>query len=658
MKKQLLLIGTIAVYVAVHVAGLGLIGCGDVGGAPPLADDSAVPIDDADPIAADAGTSDPLGDIAISDAVAFVPATDMNLPDTFIDAPPIDSSSLAALSIVVKGQQVPLAPSFSPAHELYEATLPNGDWLGPQGTIAVTATTESSGATLEINGAPAVSGKATAIPLNSQLLWVDVKVTAPGGQVQSYHLTAIMGHNSLQSYVKASNTGKNDGFGTAVAISGNTLVVGVIDEDSAASGVHGDQADNTMQLSGAVYVFVRNGLTWSQQAYLKASNPIQWGRFGWSVAISGDTIIVGAVGESNSTPGINGNQANKFKKDSGAAYVFVRNGTTWSQQAYLKPSTTDANDYFGSAVSISGDTVAVASVHEASSAIGINGDQTNNSKKSAGAAYVFVRKGTTWSQQAYLKAPSVDSADVFGADLAISGDTLVVGMSGDDSAAVGVNGSAFDNSAKNSGAACVFVRSGNNWTQQAFLKASGTEAYDGFGGSVAISANTIVVGADRESSDSVGSNGQESNNSKDLSGAAYVFVRNGTIWSQQAFLKASNPDEFDSFGASVSISGDLVVVGAAREDSAAIGMNGDETDNSSDYSGAAYVFARTGTNWSQQAYIKASNSSEWDAFGWDVAVSNGSVVVGSPREDSAATGINGDQQDDFVSNSGAVYVFR
>src|SRR5690606_29875211 len=146
--------------------------------------------------------------------------------------------------------------------------------------------------------------------------------------------------------------------------------------------------------SGAAYAFVRNGTEWTQQAYLKASNTGANDYFGYSVSISGDTIVVGAIYEDSNATGVNGNQNNNGASGSGAAYVFVRDGTTWTQQAYLKASNTGADDYFGYSVSISGDTIVVGAVQEASNATGVNGDQNNNGASGSGAAYVFVRDVT------------------------------------------------------------------------------------------------------------------------------------------------------------------------------------------------------------------------------------------------------------------------
>src|SRR6185436_5843616 len=183
--------------------------------------------------------------------------------------------------------------------------------------------------------------------------------------------------------------------------------------------------------------FVRNGITWSQQAYLKASNSGAADRFGGSIDVSGDTIVIGAYNEDSNATGVNGDQNNNSASNSGAAYVFVRNGVTWSQQAYLKASNTGANDFFGGTVAMSGDTVVVGAYGEDSSATGVNGNQGDNSMPSSGAVYVFARNGVTWSQQAYLKASNTGASDSFGLGLAVSGDTVVVGAEDEDSSASG-----------------------------------------------------------------------------------------------------------------------------------------------------------------------------------------------------------------------------
>jgi len=460
-----------------------------------------------------------------------------------------------------------------------------------------------------------------------------------------------------QAYLKASNTGAGDGFGLSVAISGDTVVVGATSEASKATGVNGDGTDNSAVGAGAAYVFTRSGSQWSQQAYLKAFNTETVDQFGTSVAVSGDTVVVGAVWESSNATGIDGDGTDNSAFRAGAAYVFTRSGSQWSQQAYLKASNTGAGDEFGNSVAISGDTVVVGARGEASNATGVNGNETDNSAGVAGAAYVFTRSGSQWSQLAYLKASNTGAGDEFGNSVAISGDTVVVGARGEASNATGVNGNETDNSAGVAGAAYVFTRSGSQWSQQAYLKASNTETVDLFGYSVAILGDTVVVGAPGEASNATGVNGNGADNTAPQAGAAYVFTRSGSQWIQQSYLKASNAEAYDLFGYSVAILGDTVVIGAPGEASNATGINGNGTDNSLGLAGAAYVFMRGGSQWSQQAYLKAFNAETVDRFGYSVAISGDTVVVGAPGEASNAKGVNGNGADNTAPQAGAAYLF-
>ena len=455
-----------------------------------------------------------------------------------------------------------------------------------------------------------------------------------------------------QAYLKASNTGSNDTFGASVAISGGTAVVGARYESSSATGVNSDENNDNAPRSGAAYVFEHSGATWTQQAYLKASNTRPGDEFGHSVAISGNTVVIGAPYEDKGGNGVNSSGSGVGIIDSGAAYIFVRNGANWTQQAYLKASNPGYQDYFGWSVAVSGDTAVVGAWSEDSS----SGPADDNAPDS-GAVYVFARNGTNWSQQAFLKAPVIRGGDVFGASVAASGDTLLISAYRDGSGATGVNGSWNNYAAPVSGAAYIFVRDGTSWKRQAYLKASNTEMNDLFGYTVAISGDTAVIGTFVEASSATGVNGNQSDNSAPESGAAYVFARNGTNWSQQAYLKASNTKARNYFGRSVGISGDVVVVGAVQESSSATGVNSDQTNYGLSAQGAVYLFARTGITWTQQAYVKASNTGTNDFFGAAVAISGNTVVATAPLEDSSATGVNGDQGNDSRGAAGAAYVF-
>jgi hypothetical protein len=219
----------------------------------------------------------------------------------------------------------------------------------------------------------------------------------------------------------------------------------------------------------------------------------------------------------------------------------------------------------------------------------------------SGALYVFTRSGTTWSQQAYVKASNTGSGDWFGSHVAVSGsdgNTLAVAARFEDSNATGVGGSQTDNSAADSGAVYVLTRAGTAWSQQAYVKASNTGAGDELGTYVALSddGNVLAVGAEHEDGGSSLVNGNQSDNSKGNAGAAYRFMRFGSTWSQDRYLKASNPNGWetttgDKFGRSLAITpdGNILAVAGSKEDSNATGIDGDQNDNSMDMAGAMYL---------------------------------------------------------------------
>jgi hypothetical protein len=416
-----------------------------------------------------------------------------------------------------------------------------------------------------------------------------------------------------QAYLKASNPGINDQFGHLVALSanGNILAVSAPFEDSRATGVDGDQGDNSLEQSGAVYVFARTGTVWSQQAYLKASNAGEaedGDQFGFSLALSddGSTLAAGAISEDSADARINGNQADNMASNAGAVYVFSRTGSRWSQQAYIKsssPGGADANDLFGYSVGLSadGNTLAVGAYDEAGSSNVIDGPEDNNAP-GTGAVFVFTRSGASWSRQAYLKASTQDRADSLGAWVAISDD-----------------------------------------------------------------GNTVAAGAPDEDSLTTGIDAVETGHSgrigtlDDISvGAAYVFIRSGTRWSQQASFKASNSGIEDWFGVRLALSGDgnTLAVSAPNEDGAARGINGRQDDNSAGEAGALYLFTRAGATWTFQSYVKASNTETFDEFGSGVALSrHGTLAVGARSEDGGPMSANGNGNDNSVIDSGAVYLF-
>jgi hypothetical protein len=351
--------------------------------------------------------------------------------------------------------------------------------------------------------------------------------------------------------------------------------------------------------AGGAYIFTRSGTTWTQQAKIQASDGRSMEYFGWSIAISGDgnTAIVGAFGANS-------------------AYIFTRSGTSWSEQQKIQA----ASDLFGRSVSMSddGNTAIVGAPYD------------DTGVTNAGSAYIFTRSGTTWTQQQKIQASDKQADDYFGTSVSISsdGNTAIVGAYGEDTGAT------------SAGAAYIFTWSGTTWTQQQKIQASDKQASDFFGFSVSISedGNTAIVGAYGE--DTGGSD----------AGAAYIFTRSGTSWSEQQKIQASDKQASDQFGRSVSISddGNTAIVGAYLEDTGATEEDTGVTD-----AGSAYIFTRSGTTWTQQRKIQASDKQAYDRFGWSVAISGDgeTTIVGATHEDTvgAPTG---------ASDTGAAYIYR
>jgi len=364
----------------------------------------------------------------------------------------------------------------------------------------------------------------------------DADVGGHANQGAAYVFTRSGATWSQQAKLTAADGDTDDQFGSSVALSsdGNTVIAG-------AEATVGGNANQ-----GAVYVFTRSGSSWSQQAKLTAAEGAAYDLFGSSVALSsdGDIAIAGAY---NVEVGGNTHQ--------GAAYVFTRSGSSWNQQAELTAADGAAYDSFGYSVALSLDgNAAIAGAYDAH--VGGHANQ--------GAAYVFTRSGSSWSQQAKLTAADGAAEDLFGCSVALNSDGNTA-IAGAEHADVGGNA--------NQGAAYVFTRSDSSWSQQAKLTASdGGARGDDFGGSVALSSdgNTAIAGARYAY---VGGNANQ--------GAAYVFTRSGSFWSQQAKLIASDGGANDSFGYSVALSsdGNTAIAGALE---ATVGGNANQ--------GAAYVF--------------------------------------------------------------------
>ena len=496
----------------------------------------------------------------------------------------------------------------------------------------------------------------------------------------------------LQSKLIPSDGEAEDLFGFSVAMDGDTVIIG-----SHRSNVPGADA-------GSAYIFVRRGSDWIQQARLIADDANEFEWFGYAVAISGDTAIVGAI------------RSNTTGKDSGAAYIFVRNSDLWLQQAKLVGDNTESRDNFGFSVAVSGDIVVIGSpnntstgsayiferegaewvqrrnrvrlrmfpydprgkglIQSAASGFGhsvaitgkkiiIGSQSTRIGTEAVGTAYIFVPdEGTFWKQSEQLVASNGKRDDKFGAAVDIGEDNLIVGAP---SHSVG---------GPDSGVSYIFALHENGWTQRGILVDDDTAIDDRFGSAVSISGNTAIVGA--QENDDAGSN----------AGAAYVFERQGTNWALQAKLSPNTSTPGDLFGCAVSISGDIALIGACGNDdngpsagaayifmrhgidwiqaakliavdtrmfdhfgasvaidgtTAVIGAFG--SDNAGENSGAAYIFTSDGNNWTQQAKLTSDDAITEDLFGFCVSVSGDTAIVGAYQNDAAGP------------NSGAAYVF-
>jgi hypothetical protein len=432
--------------------------------------------------------------------------------------------------------------------------------------------------------------------------------------------------------------------------------------------------------------------------FLKADVSTADDQFGTSVALSSDgsTLAVGAPGESSAFNGIAAQEpaSPNDRPDSGAVYVYLRQGQRWQLQAFVKSSASATFDRFGKSLALSanGDALAVGSnagttgtVHLFARASGTWSErqqlvasnapagrlfghslalsasgtvlavsdpmESTGALRNNGAVYLFTHDGTLWIEQALLRASLPGDEAFFGSSVSLNGagDTLAVGAPES------------SNTTFYGGSAYVFTGGGATWTQQVELKAPHDIDELSFGASVALSSDgtTLAIGARGDNSGVVG---DPQDGSAFLSGAVHVFGHDGTNWLHQAYLKASNPGEEDQFGRAVSLSGDgnTLVVGAPYERSTADGLDGDQANDGSSEVGAAYVFKRQGLAWRQRAYVKAPNSGAADTFGMGLAVSadGQTLAVGAYGEGSSASGWNGAHSNDNDNpGSGAVYLY-
>ena len=365
-----------------------------------------------------------------------------------------------------------------------------------------------------------------------------------------------------QQKLVPADRGDTQMFGSSVALSGDTVLVGAVNDECAPD-----------TRCGAAYVFRFNGTSWDQEQKLTASDAAERDDFGWSVALSGDTALVGAQGIGCAADGT-----------CGAAYVYRFNGTSWDQEQKLIASDAESPVGYGRSVSLSGDTALVAAPFYDCGA-----DQD------CGAVYIFRFNGTSWDEEQKLTASDAAFGDIFGSSISVSGNTALVGAQMADCAA-----------GTNCGAAYVFRFNGTSWDQEQKLTASDAGGGDVFGWSVALSGDTALVGARRHACAAGGN-----------CGAAYVYRFNGSSWVEQQKLTASDAGSGDVFGTSVAVSGETAVVGSYLAECAGGGFG----------CGAAYVFQFNGTSWDQEQKLTASDADINAQFGISASVDGETIAV-------------------------------
>ncbi|MCA9961979.1 MAG: DUF11 domain-containing protein, partial [Anaerolineales bacterium] len=441
----------------------------------------------------------------------------------------------------------------------------------------------------------------------------DVTALADAGSAYVFQRSGTIW--TQQGHLIASDASGAAYFAQAVAIEGDLVAVGA------------PRADDPDQ-SGAVYLYDWDGLNWTQQSILKASDPAGWDQFGYSIYLDGSRMVIGAPGDDDGAA------------NAGSAYIFADSGG-WTQQAKVTAADPAAQDGFGQAVGLDGDRIVIGTPTKDSdvansgaaygfhfdganwqrdgrftlinalsgdkfaSTISIDGDVAfigepldNHIENNSGMAYVYTRSGDQWQPVSVLVGSNTYVNHEFGYAVAVEGDTAVI------AARRGNTG----NGVTNNGAIYIFENGGTTWTQQFILTGADSAAHDRFGTAVALDNNTIIVGASED--DDAGS----------ASGSAYIFYWNGAAWQQQAKLTAADANAGDQFGIAVDVEGDTAVVGAWRD-----------SDGGS-ARGSAYVFQRSGSTWTQVAKLTAATPVNGANYGNSVSVSDGVIAVGAMNE--------------------------
>lgn len=482
------------------------------------------------------------------------------------------------------------------------------------------------------------------------------------------------------------------GFSLALSRDGSTAAVGAPNFNN------GEAAE-----AGAVFLYTATDSGW--QLRQRIDNPAEddgaGDLFGYSLALNedGSYLVVGAPFEDSSGTGVNSDAQDNAAENSGAVYTFSFSADTsnWELQDFIKASNTDAKDYFGLRVALSDSakSLAISAPYEASAAAGINGDQTDNSIRLAGAVYIYQNDNGTWVPQAYVKPPLGSEKDApcfdplppgitcygtaparFGYSLAFArdGQMLAIGSPGDNASGTGVNADPEDIKAKSSGAVHILTHEASGWDYSAYIKSINTAEEDDFGYALSLSSegDILAVAAPLEdgSASGVFNSSQQGEDffdgdtpayGKENSGAVYLYTFNGDEWTATSYIKAENTDEMDVFGWSLALNaaGDTLAVGVPRDDSEYKGIGELWNSVGAPASGSVFVYTRTEDEWELHNYLKAPNTDANDTFGRTVALSGdgNTLLSAATGEDSTATGVDANQADNSGDNIGAVYIY-
>jgi hypothetical protein len=462
------------------------------------------------------------------------------------------------------------------------------DINGGNFTISATSSNLSLVANEDISISGSVSNLFNGNALANETLCLSLNITPTFGQYGKTTISLIItdanGLTDTQSFdyeltypeqkIIALDGAAGDEFGWSVDIFNNFAIVGAeYDDDNGSS-------------SGSAYIYQYSGTSWVQTQKLVPSDGAASDYFGYRVAIYEDTAIIGAFADDD------------LGSVSGSAYIFTNDGNTWTQTDKLLASDGNANESFGDVVSIHGSYLIVG-------APGEDSGFTNQ-----GAAYIFHYNGSNWVEEAKIQPSDPAASDFFGKAVSISGDYVLIGAFQDDD-----NGT-------DSGSAYVFKRDGTSWTQEAKLTPGDGAANDEFGRAVSISGEYAIVGAYND--DDEGTN----------SGAAYIFKRENTTWSETAKITPGDGASNDNFGIAVSISGNYAIVGSKLSD-----PKGSE-------SGSAYLYKRSGESWYQVVKLTGTDSWPTDYYGASVAISDNNIMIGAYGND------------DNGSSSGSAYIYQ